>query len=404
MSSFIAAQPVSLVIEKPVDTYKFALAIVYTDAATADYAHRLKELLNVTELIDAHTLQTDTPQTKNDISKHLLAGYSAVLFLEHPREFTCAWRLYDATQVQMLVGKTTRSSSDTVTLRLVADAVMNQLFNHESFFLTQILFVKRIPSMRHTTRTALCTVDPATGTQQTLLTSNRILVAPQWMPMDNADTLWMSFSEFTPSNVRLLGANTQGNVWSILDSAGTFVGAVQQGRNSFVYVRSGALWLYEFNKQHKKGMHTRLTDGRSTCACPSLVADDIIYSCDGGIYRYISGEKRSVKLPVTGYCLSPHAHAGSDRIVFSRSVKGALQLHTVRIDGSDVRQITHNAGDKSDACFSPCGNYVVYVKRDRQREQIAVFNLLVGTEKMLTGPDEICSYPCWSPACKGLVW
>jgi len=391
------------------------MAFVYEAAGTHPIALEIKKLLMSTGLFEIKLSQGSVPVSKQEISSFMHKGFSVVLFMQQSAQQHIAFRLYDATDATMLLGKnigssfgrmdstalTTSGSGEPTELivRLVADAVYAHLFNHESFFLTKIAYIKKSPTLRNKKRTELCILDPVDGFSQTLVKDNRILVAPQWSRMAPGahDKIWLSVSEFTPSNVRLLGIDLQGHSWPIIDLGGTCVGTAQQDDTTFVYVRSGVLWLYEFDKKTKKGRHTKLTDSRNTCGCPSLLSTgDIIYSCNSKIYRFDRHEKKQYQLPITGSCISPDVHQPTNRIIFSRSVKGVLQLHSCDAQGNRVTQLTFGPGNKIDACWSACGNYIVYTRSEGTREQIALYNLMTQTEKILTPEHQQCGYPSWS--------
>lgn len=384
------------IIEKPQTQQQLALALVYVDKDSSQAAQQIKKILESTGLFAINVQQGALPHTKKDITDYLLNGYATVLFIESDKK-AISWRLYDATQAQMLLGKNSSSSSQELTARLVADAVYSHLFNHASYFLTKIACIKRSPTIRNKKRTELCILDPVTGGQETILRDNRILVAPQWGKFQADKKVWLTVSEFTPSNVRLLGADLQGGVWSIIDTPGTCVGTAQYNDSMFAYIRSGVLWLYEFDASSKKGRHTRLTDSSKTSACPSLTrSGDIIYSCNGKINRYDKATKKTITLPLTGNCLAPDTHAAKDRIVFSRSVNGTLQLHSADTFGNNVKQLTSGPGNKVDACWSPCGNYIAYTRTEKGREQIAVYNCMNHQEIILTPEHQQHGYPSWS--------
>ncbi len=405
-TQLVGIQDSFLVIEKPRARQQLSLAIVHEHEKLSSQAHDLKKLLVSTGVIECTIHHATLPTTQQHIIEYMHKGFNVVLFIEQGAEDNLLnWRLYDATQATMLMGKNTGSDNKKLRLRLVADAVYQCLFNHPSYFLTRIAYIKKVPSMRNKKRTELCTVDPAEQIHTTLLQDNRILVAPEWAysSQDSFKKIYLHVSEFTPHNVRLLGVDLLGSVWPIIDASGTCVGTVQQDDSTFVYVRSGALWLYEFNKQARKGSHTKLTDSSKTCACPSLLSTgDIIYSCNNKIYCYSREKRLHTVLPISGSCISPAVHARSNRIIFSRSVDGILQIYCVDVTGKNLVQLTYGPGSKKDACWSPCGNYIAYTLSNRKNEQIALFNLMTGVETILTSSEYCCGYPTWSKPCAQL--
>jgi len=393
---YMCAQENSIKITKPQAAQAFSLALVYENETMREDASLLQKMLASTGVFDVSCVCGSMPVCRKNIIDYMHKGFSAILFIQAHKDHI-SWRLYDTTQAEMLLGKTTGSSSRELTARLVADAVYMHLFNHESYFLTKIAYIKKSPTARNKKGTELALLDPADGTSRTILKDTRTLVAPQWSRGKQGKKIWLSVSEFTPSNVRLLGTDLQGHTWSIIDNEGTYVGTAQQDDATFVYVRSGVLWLYTFDKITKKGKHTRLTKKGQICGCPSLLqSGDIVYSCQGKIYRYDRQTQTNNLLPISGNCLAPDAHAPSNRIIFSRSVNGVLQLHSVDAQGNNLKQITHGPGNKVDACWSPCGNYIAYTRCAQNQEQIALFNCLNGVERILTPEHQLCGYPSWS--------
>ncbi len=385
-------------INKPQSVHIASLALVYDQEVLHNDAVLLQKMLASTGVMEATLFVGSMPITKKQITDYLPKGFSTVLFIQQDHDHI-RWRLYDTTQAEMLLGKQTGSSSSALTIRLIADAVYTYLFNHESYFLTKLAYIKKTPTVRNKKRTELCLLDPVDGHSTTILKDARILVAPEWAAFseDNASKIWLTVSEFTPGNVRLLGLDMKGRTWPIIDVEGTCVGVAQYNDCTFAYSKSGTIWLYSYDKKSKKGVHRRLTKAHQTCGCPSfLKSGDIIYSSNGKIYRYAMNAQESLPLPLVGNCMGPDVHAATDRIVFSRSINGVLQIHACNSQGEAVKQLTFGPGNKVDPCWSACGNYIAYTRCHEGREQIALLNCLNGVEKIVTPAEEYCGYPAWS--------
>ncbi len=388
---------VSIAIEKPNSKALFSLALVYEHDKDLPNVELLKKMFTGTGVFTALIFQRPAPASSKVITEYLNYGCGVVLFISSDKD-RISWRLYDATQAQMLIGKTTGTEVTALTIRLVADAVFTYLFNQPSYFLTKIAYVKKSPTMRNFKKTEVCILDPVDGTSRTIIKDSRILVAPQWArPSASDKKIWLTISEFTSSNVRLMGLDLDGHVWPIIDAPGTCVGVAQQDRDTFVYCRSGGIWLYTFDWHAKKGTHTRITHKNKVCGCPSLLSHgDIIYSCNGNIERYNKETQQTTILPLGGYVLSPDVHRATDNILFSKKVQGVLQLFSTDVRGKSVTQLTYSPGDKVDASWSACGNYIAYKRCFKGHEQIAIFNCMTGTEQIVTPEDQLCGYPTWS--------
>lgn len=385
-------------ITKPQSVHIASLALVYDHDSLQNDAILLQKMLASTGVMEATLFIGSMPTSKKQITDYLHKGFSTVLFIQQDNGHL-RWRLYDTTQAEMLIGKQTGSSSSALTVRLIADAVYTYLFNHESYFLTKLAYIKKTPTVRNKKRTELCLLDPVDGQSIAILKAQRILVAPEWAAFseDTASKIWLTVSEFTPGNVRLLGLDIKGRTWPIIDVEGTCVGVAQYDDCTFAYVKSGTVWLYSYDKKNKKGVHRRLTTAHQTCGCPSFLrSGDIIYSNNGKICRYDMNTKKSAPLPIAGNCMAPDVHTATDRIIFSRSVNGILQIHACDSQGGAVKQLTFGPGNKVDPCWSSCGNYIAYTRCHEGCEQIAILNCLNGVEKIVTPAGEYCGYPAWS--------
>lgn len=85
------------------------------------------------------------------------------------------------------------------------------------------------------------------------------------------------------------------------------------------------------------------------------------------------------------------------RVVFSSSRDGRLQLYTMNLDGSDVIRITESEGDDRDPWWSPDGTQIVF-SSDRDGEpEIFIINADGSNEQQLTNNDVWDVTPSWSP-------
>ncbi len=61
-----------------------------------------------------------------------------------------------------------------------------------------------------------------------------------------------------------------------------------------------------------------------------------------------------------GYDAEPTVHFTTGRVIFSSAVDGDLELHSMNIDGSDVKRLTHRLGYDGGPYFSPDGRKIVW--------------------------------------------
>ncbi len=94
-----------------------------------------------------------------------------------------------------------------------------------------------------------------------------------------------------------------------------------------------------------------------------------------------------------GYDAEPTVSPNGDRIVFTSTRSGDLELYTMNIDGTDIVQITDELGYDGGAFFSPDGSQIVFrSSRPKTDEEIAKYKGLL--EKGMVEPTNMEIYVC----------
>jgi Tol biopolymer transport system component len=94
-----------------------------------------------------------------------------------------------------------------------------------------------------------------------------------------------------------------------------------------------------------------------------------------------------------GYDAEPTVSPKGDRIVFTSTRSGDLELWTMNLDGSDKKQVTKGLGYDGGAFFSPDGNQLVFrASRPKTEEEVSVYKTLL--EKDLVMPSNMELYVC----------
>ena len=60
-------------------------------------------------------------------------------------------------------------------------------------------------------------------------------------------------------------------------------------------------------------------------------------------------------------------------------------------------QLTSDSKHKEEPTWSPEGTYIAYSVGQGSVNRIAVRNLITDEQFYLTGPNDYCCYPAWSP-------
>ena len=72
-----------------------------------------------------------------------------------------------------------------------------------------------------------------------------------------------------------------------------------------------------------------------------------------------------------GYDAEPTVSPKGDRIVFTSTRTGDLELFTMAADGSDVKQVTNELGYDGGAFFSPDGSKIIFrASRPKTNDEI----------------------------------
>lgn len=98
-----------------------------------------------------------------------------------------------------------------------------------------------------------------------------------------------------------------------------------------------------------------------------------------------------------GYCASPCYSSQRDQVVYSKIIQGTMQLMMYDCARGTHTQLTSDPGNKEEASWSACGNYITFSVSQGTKSRIAFLNLLTGERRYLTSQESVCSYPSWSP-------
>ena len=94
-----------------------------------------------------------------------------------------------------------------------------------------------------------------------------------------------------------------------------------------------------------------------------------------------------------GYDAEATVSPKGDKIVFTSTRSGDLELYTMNIDGTDVKQITDELGYDGGAFFSPDGTKLIFrSSRPKSDEEIKAYKDLLA--EGLVEPTEMELYIC----------
>jgi hypothetical protein len=346
------------------------------------------------------------PTKKEAITSLYKKGYLLALFISAtPDGRGFEWRLYTTGQALMEKGKRLLKQGNDPALwaHLIAYDLWLALMGGPGPFTTTLCYSKRIPHPCYKWLYQLCVCDIQGNNERVIVSTPRISVAPYWNK-SGVTVPSIIYSEFTDTNVRLMSANLQGKRRVVLDLDGTMAGVSFQAAEphqtvSIVYGRSGGIWRYYYDKQAKKGIHIPVVQEKGTvCASPTVLAHhDIVYCAQGKIKYYHGRTGARTTLVEDGYNVGPACHEKSGNIVYSRRVKQKMQLFLYNMRTKRNEQLTYGPGDKTDPCWSPCGNWVAFGLEMQGTHSIMLLHIKTGRIVPLHHSREDCRYPTWSP-------
>jgi hypothetical protein len=94
----------------------------------------------------------------------------------------------------------------------------------------------------------------------------------------------------------------------------------------------------------------------------------------------------------SGYDAEATVSPKGDKIVFTSMRSGDLELYTMNIDGSNVKQITNKLGYDGGAFFSP--TELIWFSASRPKTQEEIKNLQGPAERRLVMPTDMELYTC----------
>lgn len=122
---------------------------------------------------------------------------------------------------------------------------------------------------------------------------------------------------------------------------------------------------------------------------------------EGVITKYeIDGDGQYIALTDPGDdCRQPNWSPSGDKILFQRLDGGQWDIWVMNADGTGQQQVTSGAGDKTDASFSPDGDWIVYSSDESELDLANIFVIpTVGGDSIrVTEWDGYDGAPSWSP-------
>jgi len=368
------------------------------------FSEKLSKNLEYGGQLEVSQRKFEHPKSKKEVIDFFDQGYPLVLFVNYlNKDNAVEWRLYDATQAEMVKGKKYGRTGQ-ITPRWahgVAQDLWPELSQEPGIFLTKIAYVKRLKGMSRKYRSQICLADFDGSNEKVLLDLPNIYVELSFHPDKNDPRLLVS--EFTAEGARLIMLDFHGNKKVILGGDRSIMGASLSPKgDKAIYKDAGDIWRYRYDAKTRSANHEVVIRNKHKCSSATLCPnDDIIYCSDGKIYRYDAITGNSAKIIEDG--IAPSYSPTQKKIAYSKRMGGTLQLMLHDEKSGTRTQLTFDSGNKSDSCFSPCGNYILFCHEKLNAKQIVSLALATRQRHKITLGQQYCSYPAWSPLYSDLL-
>ena len=154
-------------------------------------------------------------------------------------------------------------------------------------------------------------------------------------------------------------------------------------RIAFVSVRDGVSQIFVMNADGS-GVHA-VTNGHAQNIHP---------------FWFVDGSR--ILINTTAFA-TPEAPADGAPRVIGEATDDAMELATVRPDGTDLHRLT-TGGGFTYASYSPDGRFIVHRKAHGARSQIFIMNADGTDDHSVSGNSTVDGWPAWSPDGRRIVF
>jgi len=321
-----------------------------------------------------------------------------------------AWRLYDTHLATMLKsGRCSIEGNITGIADMLSDHFWQLLVGSEGVFSTRLAFCKERVEGKHVLKDLV--ISSPFRYEPSLLVKGGKLLAPRW----HSDPYhpMVLYSEVTMRNIRMMSVDMSGNRLVIANNDGlTMLPSFAHDGSCVVYCasRNGYSQLFQYETKKRSGVPfaKRIMPEGGNATSPLLCSNgDLIFCSDfktksPQIFMLSKSTGRIEQITSGGYCACPSYCEKTKKLAYIKMVGHVAQLWSYDFTTKKHTQLTNDALNKDECCWSPCGTYIAYVVHHQKQSRIAIMNIATTEHWFVTPPEERCSFPSWSLKYAGL--
>lgn len=375
---------------------------------TAEITQTLQKDLSFSGQFDVSVQSMDDLSTQKDIQALGKKGFPLVLFIAlQPDDTHIEWRLYNAIVGSMITGKKCKKYGTIPRgwAHTIANMVWPELTAQPGFFTSKIAYCKQIERPGKHDYKHICIADFDGSHEQVLVHDPTVNVGPRFNK--GAKRCLVFYSQFTNQNVELKVASMDKKHKSVSSFSGVnMLPAFSEDGKKGAYCATkgdGTSQIYYF----EQGQMIQITDNKGNNISPTIADNgNKVYFCSDisgrpSIYCYHRDSGELERITFDAPCMSPSYDAVHDRLAYCKKIDGIYQVCTYDCGTKKHEQVTRGSGYKSECCWSPCGNYILYAVELPKRSYLETYHVLTKTQHQLATVGN-CSYPAWSPCYREL--
>lgn len=322
-------------------------------------------------------------------------------------EVTVDFKIYDVMKGVLLRGMslTANESKWRKLAHMVSDVVYERVTWDAGFFDSQIVFIDEQGYGRHKKR-QLAIMDIDGENVHYLTDASHLVLTPRFSP----STKQIAYLKFKDNKAHVYLMDLQNKKSNLLGQfeGMTFAPRFSPDGNTVVMSLSKGhtTALFSYNLQTKEKRQLTSHDQIDTSPCYSPDGQHIVFVSDRGgvgqklyVMRSDGSDVRQISQDAGNYTQPVWSPRG-DMIVFSKKVAGMYYVGVMKTDGSEERLIDSGYLIEG-AAWSPNGRYIIYTKETQSTGHRVISRLccmdLTGLVKMELKTPHNASDPAWSP-------